>query len=196
MIKRTLLLISLAAPTYLHAEAADYIIDGIFPGMSAQAAKQAGFTNCQKQSSDEIICTKINQNKKIFDIPTEYVQAVFEEPYNNIKQVDIKFNLIKSNTSKKTKNKNDKWADVVSSDDYYDLTATLIKNFGEPIKKNYWHKCKAYYLYMDNAASIIHLYYNPDQIELRKWECEQKNIRDQESKKTNSAAENFINKMK
>lgn len=189
--------LAVLAATSAFAQTPDYVLDGIYPGMPAAQAKAAGFTACENSGTDEAICRRPQPTKEILGIPVKSISAIFETPYTAIKEVRIQFNTAKQD--KACKATGGKWGDVIGPNCAYDVPAAITKAYGAPVQARYggtWHHCGRYAMTYESGASLLHVIDTPDQIDRRKYECDQAQKRRAEQEESAKGSADFINRMK
>ncbi len=185
-----------------------YSVGTAYPGMTADQAKAAGFTICEKSKNGlEVICQKKDAPKESAGIPVESFSVSFSAPFDKVQTVIWKI----GDTRKKTKAcrpTKGQWGDVVSGDCAIDVRQKLIDRMGPPIKSNkhsdIWHKCDLdIFTYSKRSGTItiseVHADWRGSQIQ----ECEifkrqQDHLNKEAAAKQQKARESdaFINKMK
>lgn len=180
------------------AQAPDYVIDGASPGMASGKAKSLGFTKCvESQYNKDVTCRKTDHLKVFSGVPVLSVDAVFSPPYESVKAVVVKFKTVKQ--TKECRPGPGKWGDVLPSSCVYDLREELSNAFGEPIttrRSVEWHKCGKYKVSLEKESIEITMSDLQTVIDLRKWECEEKNKKRAAADAEKARTSSFIQKMK
>lgn len=175
-----------------YAAPPDYVIGGIYPGMTSDKAKESGYTRCENSRDDVIACSSASPIKEVAGVPVKYIHAVFKKPYAAIAEVRIEFV-----TDKPCKKGKGPWADVKGPECSYDVASSLSKAYGDPMKSrrgSVWHKCGSYAMSLER--DILRVTNDPEWENSRKQECASKveEARTQDTSK--KAAADFMNKMK
>lgn len=125
------------------------------------------------------------------------VAAIYEKPYAAIKEVRIQFNTAKQ--EKACKSAAGKWGDVIGPGCAHDVPAAITKAYGPPIQARYggtWHRCGRYAMSYEAGAALLHVIDTPDQLDYRKYECDQAQKRRKEQADSASGSDDFIKRMK
>lgn len=125
-----------------------YVIEGAYPGMSVLAAKEIGFKNCQPFQNG-MRCSKPITTGYIGELPITDFSITLEDPYSEVKEVEIVFDTKKHTKECKPQKQSstNPWADVITGDCVIDAGKSLISIFGEPKttrRTTKWHNCNAY----------------------------------------------------
>jgi len=131
-----------------------YIIDGAYPGMTADQAKAIGYTNCrnvraEKDSVPDVLCSKPSSPASLFGLPVENISIRFVKPFEISDSVIVTFKDVHSNR-KECRPTKGQWGDVISGDCKSDMVPSIAKIIGQPVGTSYgkrsgaatfWHKC-------------------------------------------------------
>lgn len=144
--------------------------------MSVLAAKDIGFKNCRAFESG-MRCNKPITTAFIGDLPVIDFSVTLEEPYSEVKEIEIVFDTKKHTKECKPQKSTSKnpWADVIAADCAIDAVQALSDIFGEP--KNYrhkveWHNCNAYSADYNGTTRTLTLRKYNDYINMRQQECQ------------------------
>lgn len=176
---------------------------GIYPGATAEQAKNEGFNNCdQKASYEAVLCFKNSPLPDFNNLTVTHAAVQFNKPYETVESIQISAESKRQLPKCKKHKEKSSWDDYEACGKLAPLSAEdIIQIFGKPnsgtIKNPAWTDCDRYTLRFENPGHKLRLSVakNDSERSLNRSSCERFAKEEARSKSESEKSADFAKSM-